>query len=71
MRKGLVLLFVVSTFLIAMCFAPSIHAKEAYDRFKLVDSWVSGNTKTCLYMNVRKEQRTKSVSKGRSCPSVY
>lgn len=70
MKKGLALLFVVSTFLVAMCFAPSIHA-EAYDRYRLVDSWVSGSTKTCLYQNVRKEQRTKSVSKGRSCPSVY
>ena len=70
MKKGLALLFVVSTFWIAACFAPSIHAVP-YDRYKLVDSWVSGNTKTCLYQNIRKEQRTKSVSKGRSCPSVY
>lgn len=73
MKKGLALLFIVSTFLIAACFAPSIHAKEskAYSRYKLVSESVSGNYKTCTYENVRKQVKTKSVSKGRSCPSVY
>lgn len=70
MKHGIVMLIVISLILIAGTFAPSIHA-EAYDRYVLVDSWVSGNTKTCLYENIRKEQKTKSVSKSRSCQRVY
>lgn len=68
--KGLTILFIVSIMLVAATFVPSVNA-AAYDRFRLVDSWTSGNTRTCLYENVRKEQKTKSISKGRTCPSVY
>jgi hypothetical protein len=68
--KGLTILFVIGIILVAATFVPSVNA-AAYDRFRLVDSWVSGNTRTCLYENVRKEQKTKSISKGRTCPSAY
>lgn len=68
--KGLTILFIASIILVAATFVPSVNA-AAYDRYRLVDSWTSGNTRTCLYTNVRKEQKTKSVSKGRKCPSTY
>lgn len=73
MKKGLALLFVVSTFLVAMCFAPSIHAEEskAYSRYKLVDSWIDGGYRTCLYKNIRGETKSTSINKGKRCPSVY
>lgn len=70
MKKGLAIFMMVAIVLVFATFIPSVNAAP-YDKYKLVDSWISGNYKTCLYMNVRKEQRTKSVSKGRSCPSVY
>lgn len=73
MKKGVVMFIVMTIVLVFAAFIPSVNAGEskAYSRYKLVDSWVSGNTKTCLYQNVRKEQRTKSINKGRKCPSVY
>lgn len=68
--KGLTILFIVSIIFVAATFVPSVNA-AAYDRFRLVDSWTSGSTRTCLYENVRKEQKTKSISKGQTCHSVY
>lgn len=68
--KGWTMLVFIGIILVVATLVPSVSA-AAYDRFRLVDSWVSGNTRTCLYENVRKEQKTKSISKGRTCPSVY
>lgn len=70
MKKGLALLFVVSTFLVAACFVPSIHAKDI-SRYLLVDSWVSGLQRVCLYENSRGEQKSISISKGKSCRYIY
>lgn len=70
MKSGLAILVVTMIVLVAATFAPSIHA-SAYDRFVLVDNWVSGNSRTCLYENSRGEQKSKSISKGRTCPRVY
>lgn len=68
--KGLTIFVIVSVILIAVCFAPSIHAKDS-SRYILVDSWVSGLQRMCLYENSRGEQITESISKGKSCRYVY
>lgn len=68
--KGWTMLVFIGIILIAACFVPSTHAK-ANSRYILVDSWVSGLKRVCLYENSRGEQITESISKGKSCRYVY
>ena len=68
--KGLTISVIVSIILIAATATPSIHAKDV-SRYTLVDSWVSGLKRICLYENSRGEQITESISKGKSCRYIY
>ena len=68
--KGLTIFVIVSIILIVGCFAPSVNVKDS-SRYLLVDSWVSGVKRVCLYENSRGEQITESVSKGKSCRYIY
>ena len=68
--KGLTIFVIVSIILIAGCFVQSVNAKDV-SRYRLVDSWVSGLKRICLYENSRGEQITESISKGKSCRHIY
>ncbi len=70
MKSGLGIFIVVMVVLVSACFAHSIHAKDI-SRYRLVDSWVSGLKRICLYENSREEQITESISKGKSCRYIY
>lgn len=70
MKSGLAIFVITMVVLVSACFAPSIHAKDS-SRYILVDSWVSGLKRICLYENSRGEQITESVSKGKSCRYIY
>lgn len=70
MKKGLVIFTVVAVVLIFATFIPSVNAAP-YDRYKLVDSWIDGNYKTCVYKNVRGETKSTSINKGKRCPATY
>ncbi|QDB74066.1 hypothetical protein [Aeromonas phage 4L372XY] len=71
--KGLTILIIVSSIMIAGTFAPSVNSSEskAYSRYKLVSESISGTYKTCLYRNVRGETKSTSINKGKRCPSTY
>ncbi len=68
--KGWTIFVIISVILVVGCFIPSIHAKDV-SRYRLVDSWVSGLKRMCLYENSREEQITESISKGKSCRYIY
>lgn len=68
--KGLTIFMIVSIILVVGCFIPSVNAKDS-SRYILVDSWVSGLKRICLYENSRGEQITESISKGKSCRYIY
>lgn len=70
MKSGLAIFVVTMIVLVAATFAPSIHAKDV-SRYRLVDSWISGNYKTCLYRNTLGKTKSKSISKGRICSNIY
>lgn len=70
MKSGLAIFVVTMIVLVAATFAPSIHAKDV-SRYILVDSWMSGLKRICLYENSRGEQITESISKGKSCRYIY
>ena len=70
MKSGIAILIVTIVVLVSACFAPSIHAKDV-SRYILVDSWVSGLNRICLYENSRGEQIIESISKGKSCRYIY
>ena len=73
MNKGLAIFAIAAIILAVGCFIPSVNAQEskAYSRYKLIDSWVSGGYKTCLYRNIKGQTKSTSVSKGKVCPKVY
>lgn len=70
MKSGFAIFIVTMIVLVAATFAPSIRANDV-SRYRLVDSWVSGLKRICLYENSRGEQITKSISKGKSCRYIY
>jgi hypothetical protein len=70
MKNGIIIFIIVAIVLVFATFVPSVNA-EAYDRFKLVDSWVDGNYKTCVYKNIRGETKSTSINKGKRCPATY
>lgn len=70
MKSGFAIFVIVMVVLVTACFAPSIHAKDS-SRYILVDNWVSGLKRICLYENSRGEQITEGISKGKSCRYIY
>lgn len=71
--KGLTMLVFIGIILVVATLIPSVSAAEskAYSRYKLVDSWVSGGYKTCLYRNIKGQTKSTSIGKGKVCPKVY
>ena len=71
--KGLTMLVFIGIILVVATLIPSVSAAEskAYTRYKLVSESVSGTYKTCLYRNSRGETKSKSINKGKRCPSTY
>jgi hypothetical protein len=70
MKKGIVIFIIVAIVLVFATFVPSVNAAP-YGRYKLVDSFVDGNYKTCVYKNVRGETKSTSINKGKRCPATY
>lgn len=71
--KGLTMLVFIGIILVVATLVPSVsaHESKAYSRYKLVSESVSGNYKTCVFRNSRGETKSKSISKGKRCPSIY
>ena len=71
--KGLTMLIFIGIILVVATLVPSVSAAEskAYSRYKLVSESVSGNYRTCIYRNSRGESKSRSINKGKRCPSTY
>lgn len=70
MIKGWILLGMVFAAMVVSTLSFSAKA-EAYNHYTLVDSWETSSQTVCLYENVRGDQTTVSITKGRSCPRYH